>query len=73
MAEEVDQASIDVIKTLFESKNGKQWFFRYLAENLMVELEIPSADTFEVKIIFHGNCIVSNKLKAIVGLHRTSY
>lgn len=36
MAEEVDQTSIDVIKTLLESENGKTFFYDYLNKNLQL-------------------------------------
>lgn len=40
MAEEVDQASVDVIKTLLESKNGKLFMTAYLKELIRDRIQI---------------------------------
>ena len=36
MAKEVDQASVDVIKLILESDNGKMFFREYLAKHLHI-------------------------------------
>lgn len=53
MAEEVDQASIDVIKTLFESENGKKFFGNYLKENLEISIN-NSVTRVDINIMFNG-------------------
>jgi len=36
MVEEVDQTTVDIIKTLLESENGKAFFYDYLNKNLQL-------------------------------------
>lgn len=54
MAEEVDQASIDVIKTLLESKNGKDWFYEYLRKNLSLRIYSDGLHGININISFDG-------------------
>ena len=73
MAEEVDQASINVIKTLLESRNGKDWFAEYLRSNLQIELDCPSGHEFRVIVRFNGMQIQSNSLSASTIIHTKTY
>ena len=54
MAEEVDQTSVDVIKILLESENGKAFFKQYLAENLKISISSYSEGLINVSLLFNG-------------------
>lgn len=54
MNEEVDQASIDVIKTLLESKNGKDWFYEYLRKNLSLRVYSDGLHGVNINLTFDG-------------------
>lgn len=53
MAEEVDQTSIDVIKTLLESENGKAFFYDYLNKNLQLTIS-GYTNKITVSILFNN-------------------
>lgn len=50
---EIDQTTVDVIKTILESKNGKKWFTEYLMDNLKLELS-PGYHTTTIHLSFNG-------------------
>lgn len=54
MAEEVDQASIDVIKIMLESDNGKAFFKQYLAENLKIKVFPYDDGLINITLVFNG-------------------
>lgn len=60
MAQEVDQASVDVIKTLLESKNGKDWFYEYLRKNLLLNIYSDGLHGININISFNGAHVTGN-------------
>lgn len=69
MAQEVDQAAVDVIKTLLESNEGKRFFTQYLGQNLKLDIHSTSeAVTFD--LIFNHQIITSKvRHKIDLGWH----
>lgn len=52
--EEVDQASVDVIKVLLESKQGQTFFIEYLSKHLRIEhLQYVDGD-FKISLHFNN-------------------
>jgi len=52
MAQEVDQASVDVIKTILESENGQVFFREYLSKYLRIEHLLYVDGDFRVSLHF---------------------
>lgn len=52
--DEIDQATVDVLKTILESKNGKEWFAEYLQKNLTIHINSYHE---QIHISFHGKTI----------------
>ena len=63
MAEEVDQTSVDVIKILLESKNGKAFFKQYLAENLKISISSHNDGLVNISLSFNGMHFTSANFK----------
>lgn len=53
---EIDQATVDVVKTILESKNGKAWFAEYLKNNLRLQLHSGSHSA-GIHLTFNGELI----------------
>jgi hypothetical protein len=60
MVEEVDQASVDVIKALFESDNGKEFFLEYLRENLRIKFTNRYTSRVNLEIYFGERVVTTS-------------
>jgi len=60
---EVDQASVDVIKTLLESKQGQIFFLEYLSKHLRIEHLLYSDGDFRISLHFNNVLFTSTLIK----------
>jgi hypothetical protein len=60
MVKEVDQASVDVIKMLLESENGKLFMFEYLNKYLRINVN-PSHE--QIQLIFDSTVFSATSLR----------
>lgn len=67
---EVDQASVDVIKTILESENGKRFFVDYLRANLKINLT-AYVDKIVCDITFDG--FIINKIISSTVINSSSF
>ena len=70
MAQEVDQASVDVIKLVLESDNGKKFFLEYLRENLKLNVQ-NNIGQVSVDVCF--NNLVVTKLTMTSSFYASSF
>ena len=60
MVQEVDQTSVDVIKTILESSNGKAFFLQYLKDNLRFNINTSHG---QIQIMFNEQVVASSFLR----------
>jgi len=65
---EIDQATVDVVKTILESENGKKWFTEYLQNNLRLELS-SGYHTSSIQLTFDGVVVSSINLSFVTTIH----
>lgn len=68
MVEEVDQASVDVIKTILESDNGKRFFVEYLRSNLNISVQQYNSEII-VDLLFNAMIIQKVRYSSSISSH----
>lgn len=59
---EIDQVTVDVIKIILESKNGKEWFYEYLRSNLSLHVYSDGLHGVNINITFNGQRVSGSHL-----------
>lgn len=60
--DEIDQTTVDVIKTILESKNGKDWFYTYLRSNLRLHVCSDGLRGVNINITFNEQHVSGSHL-----------
>ena len=68
MAQEVDQASVDVIKTLLESENSKRFFVEYLRSNFTIAVQQYNSEIV-VDLLFNNMIIQKVRYTSNISSH----